>query len=188
MAVGRQTIFKYKTVKGPLHKVPALLKFLLLLPLSVFFMSLSPKYLAAGIIAACVTAFFCKFTLYEQLTDLKPAAIYAVLMYGLSVFSTSIDALQTFPEQSFLSLLTPNPDFLRITLRLVLIIQLSSLLFRTTSSGELREGLRTLESATRRFFSKIFFHKKQIQRRKIVLPSISLFSCALYPKYLKIGL
>jgi energy-coupling factor transporter transmembrane protein EcfT len=133
-----QSIFRYKTVKGPLHKLPALLKLLIFLPLSVFCMTLAPLYLGAGIIAASITAFLCKFTLREQLTDLKPAFFYAVLMYALSLFSNIFDYWQTLPEISFITLLTPHPDFLRITLRLVLIMQLSSLLFRSTSSSEIR--------------------------------------------------
>ncbi len=178
MAVGkREGIFKYKTVKGPLHKVPALVKLLLLLPLSVFFMSLSSVYLTAGIIAACVCAFLCRFTLREQLTDLKPAFFYTVLMYALSVFSRLIDTWNTFPSFSLVFLLTPNPDFLRISLRLVLIIQLSSLLFRTTSQGELREALFALELGFKRFLAKIFFQKKQVKTENRFSGYIALFLC-----------
>lgn len=175
MAVRQNIIFQYKTVRGPLHRVPALLKFLLLLPLSIFCMSLSPLYLAAGIIVFCIFAFVCKFTLREQLTDVKPAAFYALLMYGLSIFSKLIELWRTVPEISFTSLLIPNLNFLRITLRLVLIIQLSSLLFRTTSQGEIREALFSLEKTMRQFFSKLFFSKKEVTMKNYFSGYIALF-------------
>ncbi len=177
MALRKQTMFQYKTVKGPLHRVPALIKFVLLFPLSVFFMSLSSVYLSIGIIAACIGAFFCKFTVREQLTDIKPAFFYAVLMYALSVFSGFTGIWNNFSEESFLSLLIPNLDFLRISLRLVLIIQLSAFLFRTTSQGELREALFSVESALRCFFSKVFFRKKPITIENRFSGYIALFLC-----------
>jgi energy-coupling factor transporter transmembrane protein EcfT len=178
MALGKaQTIFKYKTMKGPLHRVPALLKFLLLLPLSVFFMQLPPKYLATGIVFFCVSAFLCKFTLREQITDLKPALFYAILMYVLSVFSRLIDTWNNFSEQSFIMALMPASDFLRISLRLVLIIQLSAFLFRTTSQGEIRDALFSAEFAIRSFFSKLFFRKKQMKIDNRFSVYIALFLC-----------
>jgi biotin transport system permease protein/energy-coupling factor transport system permease protein len=168
-------MFQYKIVKGPLHRVPALAKFLLLLPLSIVFMSLSPLCIAAGILAACLIAFLCKFTLREQIIDLKPAVLYAFLMYALSVFSVLIDKWHAFPDVSFSSVFIPHPDFLRISLRLVLIIQLSSLLFRTTSSGEIRDALFTVENGIRRIFSSVFFQKKHRGTKNMFSEYISLF-------------
>ena len=138
-----QSVFRYKTIKGPLHKLPALLKLFLLLPLCIFCMSLPSLWLAAGIIISVLTAFICRFTLYEQLTDLKPAVFYAVLMYALSVFS-NIFEYNPAENLKVLSILLPREDFLRITLRLVLIVQLSALLFRSTSTLELRQGLTSI--------------------------------------------
>ena len=75
-----QAVFRYKTVKGPLHKLPAIVKLFFLLPLSGFCISLSSVWLEAGIIILILTAFLCGFTLREQLTDLKPAVFYALIM------------------------------------------------------------------------------------------------------------
>jgi biotin transport system permease protein/energy-coupling factor transport system permease protein len=179
MALRQQSMFKYKTVKGPLHRVPALFKLALILPLSIFFMRFSPIFLASGIVAACIISFFCRLSFREQIIDLKAAAFYALLMYGLSLFSIVIESeiWRSFSNISLLSLLTPNQDFLRITLRLVLIIQLSSLLFRTTSSGEIRDALFTIEFAIRRFFSFIFFRKKHVPIKNSFSEYIALFLC-----------
>jgi energy-coupling factor transporter transmembrane protein EcfT len=142
-----QAVFRYKTIKGPLHRVPALLKLIFLLPLSIFCMSLSVKWLCMGIILSSIIAFFCRFTLREQLTDLLPAFFYAVLMYSLSVFSNFFELLGNITLNannidSLVFVIIPRYDFLHIALRLVLIVQFSALLFRTTSALEIRDALR----------------------------------------------
>jgi biotin transport system permease protein/energy-coupling factor transport system permease protein len=140
--VGVQAVFRYKTIKGPLHKLPAVLKLILFLPLSVFCLSLSSSLLAAEITAAAIIAFLCGFTLREQLTDLKPVFFYAGIMYFLSVLSNLFENWDyiSLIFNSFLFL--PRREFIHITLRLVLIVQISALLFRTTSSLQIREVIR----------------------------------------------
>ena len=160
------TVFKYKTVKGPLHKVPAALKLFLFLPISIFCMSLAPAYMAFGIASAAAAAFLCGFSFREQLADLKPAAFYAALMYALSVFSSLFSSLDV-------GALIPRADFLRAALRLVMIVQLSSLLFRTTSSMEIRDCLRLIELFIKRAFQPIF--KKRASPRFGFAENISLF-------------
>jgi biotin transport system permease protein len=147
--VNRQTVFKYKTIKGFLHKIPAVLKLFLLLPLSIFCMSLSSCNLAIGIAATILLAFLCRFSPLEQITDIKPAFYYAILMYALSAFSNLLENWNALS----LAVLIPRPEFVIIALRLVLIVQLSALLFRTTSSIELKDGLNSIEQFIRRLFS-----------------------------------
>jgi len=141
MVIGN-AVFKYKTKKGLLHKVPALIKLLLLLPLSVFCMSLPPLWLGAGIFSAVIAAFIFGLSAHDQLTDFKPAFYYAVLMYALSVFSNFFDNFKLMPLNQFFTVLIPDSEYLRITLRLVLIVQISALIFRTTSALEIREAVR----------------------------------------------
>jgi biotin transport system permease protein/energy-coupling factor transport system permease protein len=174
-----QAVFRYKIIKGPLHKLHAMLKLFLLLPLSVFCMSLSSLWLAAGIIITAAVGFCFRFTLSEQITDLKPAVYYAVLMYTLSVFSNIFENWENLTSSLSVSILIlafiPNPDFLRIALRLVLIIQLSALLFRTTSAIELREGLIFIEKNIRQFFLYLPFMKKRISTQCHFAENLSLF-------------
>jgi len=184
-----QTVFRYKTIRGPLHKLPAMLKFFLLLPVSVFCMSLSSQWLFAGIITAAITAFLCGFTLREQASDLKPAFFYGVLMYMLSVFSTLVENFTDFLSVlSVLSMpilmpalisaaLMPRPDFMRIALRLVLIVQLSALLFRSTSPIEIREGLTSIERFVRKLLSHLPLFGKWISPQCRIAGAISLFLC-----------
>ena len=176
MVNAARTVFRYKTVKGPLHKLPAMLKLFLFLPLSVICMSLPPLYLAAGIIAAALTASLFGFTLGEQLTDFKPAAFYASLMYGLSVFSTLFENWGSLPLPSLAAAaFLPRADFLHAALRLTLVVQLSALLFRTTSSIEIRESLVSLERSIRLILKHLPLFGKLISTRPRFLQNISLF-------------
>jgi len=136
------TVFRYKTVKGILHEVPALIKLILLLPLSFICMYLPSLWLGIGIVFAVFAAFICGLSLHDQLTDFKPVFYYAILMYALSVFSNLIDNFRTLPVNQFLTMLIPKNEYLRITLRLALIVQISALFFRTTSSLEIRAVVR----------------------------------------------
>jgi len=135
-------VFKYKINKGRLHKVPALIKLLFLLPLSVFCALLPSFWLGVGILSASLLAFVCGLSLHDQITDFKPVFYYALLMYALSVFSSVIDNYGVLPANQFFTVLIPNMEYLQITLRLALIVQVSALLFRTTSPLEIREIVR----------------------------------------------
>ena len=144
----KQTIFAYKTVKGPLHCVPGLVKLLLLLAISFACMYLPIPALLCGIALTALLGFICKLTILEQLTDLKPAIFYCVLMYALSVFSKLFDKNFIIPidditkmREFIMVIFTPKEQFLHLALRLTLIIQLSALLFRTTTMLEIRNSL-----------------------------------------------
>jgi len=171
-----RTVFRYKTIRGPLHKLPAMLKLFLFLPLSLFCMSLTSPFLALGITAAIITASICGFTLREQLTDFKPAAFYALLLYGLSVFSVLFENWGNMPLPALAAAaLLPRADFLHAALRLTLVVQLSALLFRTTSSIEIREALVNLERRIRLILKCLPLLGKAISTRPRFLQNISLF-------------
>jgi len=138
----RNTVFKYKTIKGPLHKVPAIIKLLLLLPLSLFCMYLPPFLLGTGIIFCVILSFIFGFSLQEQLTDIKPAFYYAILMYILSVFSIFTGNFRSLTYNELYTVFIPRYEYLCIILRLALIVQISALVFRTTSALEIRKAAR----------------------------------------------
>jgi biotin transport system permease protein/energy-coupling factor transport system permease protein len=175
VAVGlTQAVFKYKTIKGILHKIPAAIKLFLFPPLCIFCLSFNHFFLVAGIITLSTAAFLCRFTLREQLTDMKPAFLYFCLMYVLSVFSYSYEYWNKLPIHELVPLIfMPKSNFLQITLRLVVIIQLSALLFRTTSSLEIRESLRAIE---KRILSPLPFIKRK-EKQYLISESVCLFIC-----------
>jgi biotin transport system permease protein/energy-coupling factor transport system permease protein len=169
-----QAVFKYKTIKGILHKIPAAIKLFLFPPLCIFCLSLNHFFLVTGIITLSTAAFLCRLTSREQLTDMKPAFFYFCLMYALSVFSYSYEYWNKLTINELVPIIfTPKSDLLQITLRLVVIIQLSALLFRTTSSLEIRESLRAVE---KRILSLLPFIKRK-EKQYLVSESICLFIC-----------
>jgi energy-coupling factor transporter transmembrane protein EcfT len=105
-------------------------------------MSLPSLWLGVGIILSVFAALICGLSLHDQLTDFRPAFFYAILMYALSVFSNLIVNFRLTPVNQFLIVFIPDLEYLRITLRLILIVQISALFFRTTSSIEIREVVR----------------------------------------------
>ena len=141
MDIGR-AVFKYKTVKGPLHRVSAVIKLLLLLPVCLLCMPLNVPALLVCITLAVFASFACGFSLADQITDLRPAFYYALLMYALSVFSNLTGGLRPTSLKEVCALFIPGAEYLRITLRLALVIQISALFFRTTSPLEIRSAVR----------------------------------------------
>jgi energy-coupling factor transporter transmembrane protein EcfT len=105
-------------------------------------MSLPSFWLGTGIIFCVIVSFICGLSSREQLTDLKPAFYYAILMYILSVFSNLFDNFRLIPLNELIIALIPRHEYLRITLRLALIVQISALVFRTTSALEIREAVK----------------------------------------------
>jgi biotin transport system permease protein/energy-coupling factor transport system permease protein len=139
-------------------------------------MSLPLPFMAAEVAALALFAFFCGFSPQEQWRDLQPACLYALLMYALSVFSALLEKYEAMPFASLVfAALKPQCSFLLAVLRLVLIVQFSALLFRSTSTLEIREALAWLERGIRGGLSHIpLLHK--ISRKPHAAQSISLFA------------
>ena len=176
MAVKKTVIFQYKTQKCPLHKPPAALKFLFLLPLSVVCMSLPLAGLVPGVVILMFAAFSCRFSPREQLADLKPAFFYAALMYALSLFSSLLESLETMRlTELSAQIFLPQHRFILIAMRLVLIVQLCALFFRSTSPVELREGIGSIELFVRRILRRLPVLGKYISFKTNYSQNIALF-------------
>jgi len=138
--VNKPSIFKYNYIKGPLHKVPAIIKIIFFIPIIVFCVTLTSLWLCIGIGIMILSAFICRLSLHDQMLDLKPVLFYILFIYLLSILSNIInyDSLNT----AHFSLFIPNSEILRIMLRIILIVQISSVFFRTTSSLEIRDAVK----------------------------------------------
>jgi energy-coupling factor transporter transmembrane protein EcfT len=137
-------IFRYKPGKSFLHKAPAWIKLALLFPLSAVTLYIPLAVSGALIACMCVAAFLCGFSVREQLADLKAAWYYAVFLYILAVI-TNWTIAQSFTPQ----LLVPGIDWLTGSVHLVLMLQISGLLFRTTTSLALKDGIDAIERVIR---------------------------------------
>ena len=178
MAVkARRPIYAYKTIKGPLHRIPALFKILGLIPLSIVCMILPLPALAAGIAVMFLCALACGFSPVEQVTDLRPSIFYGAFMLFLSVSSRLYAADFSLPVSEFLiAVFAHHDNFLLLSLRLVIIMQLSALLFRSTTTLEIRNSMSMIETRVRRTLADIPPVKKHISIRPRIAENLSLFA------------
>jgi len=159
----RRTIsFQYKTGAGFLYKVPAALKIVMILLFSAAGLLLPLEVLPVFIVLALILAFFHKFSVQEQFADIKPALYYFVFLYVMQFFTA---------RRSFI----PEKSLAEDILRLFLIMQVSGLLFRTTSSAAMKEGLETLEIKIRAFLRRIPLLGRKIKAKPFFAVIFALF-------------
>lgn len=159
--------FSYKAGKSFVHRMPAWIKLLFVPALSVAAFQL-PVYFALGLILfQIVLAFLLKFTVKEQFSDVKFVFYFALLLYlmGFLGFFCSeffgelqaengagqiqkieiIRILKSSAAKTF-----SNSATVLMLVRLFCVMQTSSIIFKTTTSLEIREGVGKIESAVRK--------------------------------------
>jgi biotin transport system permease protein/energy-coupling factor transport system permease protein len=153
-------VFRYRKGNSILHRVPALIKLFALVSLTVNIMFLPLYAVCAGIILLVIPALVCGFSVREQFADIKPALFYAFFLYLISVFGKLASAGFTIASTAgFINILHPNYEYGLYMLRLILVMQLSGLLFRTTTSIEIKEAICTVEIVIRKALRKLPFAK-----------------------------
>lgn len=170
------SLLSYKTGKSFLHKIPAWLKILLIPALNIMLFNL-PVYVAAAVILLQFVLACClRFSLKEQFSDLFPVIFYGILLYLTSFIAQFcsffcgehtdgfVGAVISAGKQVFTNLTT-----LFILIKLFCIMQGTSLVFRTSTSLEIREGFAVIEI----FFRRLF----HLSRKTPVANTISLFVC-----------
>lgn len=154
-----ETAFSYKQGSSFLHRCPAWVKILLLplLSLSIFYL---PPYFALVLIALqTLVSFILRFTVREQVRDLKAVFYYAVFLIFVKIIGSlaaaisagSLEAfeLTVFPQAVITFLISEKETWL-LLLKLFCVIQTASLVFKTSTSLQIREGLEVMERAVRR--------------------------------------
>ena len=143
---GRQTAFSYKAGNSIIHLCPAWVKIILLPFISILFFKLPP--LAAGLMLGFIilVQLLLKFSPGEIFSDVKLILYYAVVL-----------------------LIFRGKEVIPMLIRLLCMLELTALLFRTSSGLQLREGFEKIELA----FRKLFHLKKKTP----LAQSLSLFVC-----------
>ena len=154
-----ETAFSYKQGSSFLHRCPAWVKILLLplISLSIFYL---PPYFALALIALqTLVSLILRFTVREQARDLKAVFYYAVFLIFVKIIgslaaATSTGNLATFElaafPQAILTFLIAEKETWLLLLKLFCIMQTASLIFKTSTSLQIREGLEVMELAVRR--------------------------------------
>lgn len=124
-------LFSYRRGTSFLHRMSPPLKLLLLFGFTalIFFF---PNYVLFYSAFFIFFARFIGFSFLEQLRDLKPILPYCLLLVSLHVFSVFIKTETDIKDLTFL------------ILKLVCLMQISSLFFNTTSSLQLKEALEKI--------------------------------------------
>ena len=182
------TAFSYKPGSSFLHRCPAWLK-TILLPLVSIIVFVLPFYFTAGLFAVqVVLAFVLCFTIKEQLRDLKAVLYYAAFLVfakiignlaaGIVDGSFSSITISDIPQLTAAFLLSEAATW-ALLLRLLCVMQTASLIFKTSTSLQIREGLESLEIAVRTFLRKIFRprHPANSNPRAPIAQAVSLFIC-----------
>ncbi len=161
----KHSLFRYKAGNSALHRLPAWIKILIVPALNLIFFFLPVPVIAGCIFLQCVAARAAGFSFKEQLEDMRPLLYYAVLLYCTQflTLSFSAGALSGFKAA------VTNPTTLIMLGKLFCIIQSASLMFKTSTSLEIREGIGTIESAIRRYLP--------CSKKNSFTNTLSLFVC-----------
>ena len=166
--------FSYKPGKTFVHRLPSQLKILFIPIFNIVIFSLDWHVAAAFILIQFILFCFLKFTIKEQLTDLTPVIWYAIFMYligfcseiYISLTSGSLFANGFFetmqeikPAELLSSILqavktTFNDEkTLNFVVKFCACNQSASLMFKTSTSLELKQGIESIEIKIRKFLS-----------------------------------
>lgn len=142
--------FRHRPGSSPLHRMDATAKLACALALSAASFAAPPAFSAAALVlSVAASALVLRSTPREILSDLKPAAAYALL---LLLATLALNASE-FAEKggSPLEILRPNAAYVPLMLGTAAALQVTALLYRSTSTAQLRESFARIERfATRR--------------------------------------
>lgn len=174
--------FSYKAGNTFLHKIPAWLKILLIPALNILIFNLPLPFALGFILLQAILAFALRFTPRELFADLKPLLYYSVILYATSIIANFFAACQRgaacFHTGTFtlaeclkfsLSSSFKNKSTIRMLVKLFCIMQSASILFKTSTTLQIREGLGTIEGALRKILP--------VSKKNNLTPTAALFIC-----------
>ena len=182
------TAFSYKPGSSFLHRCPAWIKILLIPVVSIVVFKL-PFYVSVGLcLAQIILASALRFTIREQLRDLKAVLYYAAFLIvvkvigsiwaGLAAGEPGTISFYDIP-QLIAAFFVSEAATWALLLRLLCVMQTASLIFKTSTSLQIREGLESMELAVRGVYRKIFRlgTRGNSKTRAPVAQAVSLFIC-----------
>lgn len=132
------SFFSYKKGNSFLHKCPAWIKILFIPLVNILFLCLPPVFAAGLIVFQIVLAFCIGFTVREQFTDIKPVIYYAFLVFIMQlliwIFGGMKDFAASFSWES-------EKETVFMLIKIFAVMQSASLMFKTSTSLELRDGI-----------------------------------------------
>lgn len=133
------TLLQYRPGRSVLHRAPALLKVALLFAASIGAFFLPPLACALGIPLLFAAALLSGIPPKDTMGDLRPALYYAWFLYVTAVLA----AWWVLPNRAAIrvDIFVPPLATVTVAVRLLVLLQLSSLLFRTTTLVALKSAI-----------------------------------------------
>ncbi len=157
------TVFSYKQGSSFLHSCPSWIKILVLPLLSILFFRLSPLFIIVLFFLLTLVSFLLHFTIREQLRDLRAVLYYALFLIiaklAGALFALLTSGSYSLPEagarcEAVLNFFINEKETGILLLKLLCTMQIASIIFKTSTSLEIREGLAQIELFIRSPFRK----------------------------------
>lgn len=163
------SLFSFQPTRSPLTKLPAGIKLLALFSaiLGLFSINLTVALVLCPLLILFSTIM--GFSPASQLKDFQPILAYLVLYYLIAVV---INIIQS-GDLSVRSLIPPEELLLSI-LRLLLSVQMASLLYKSTTTTQIKFSLQKAESFLRRCLHTLPFVGNKIDTRASTTFSLTL--------------
>ncbi len=147
--------FHYKVQRTFLHTLSPALKILLILVLALLAFYLPVRIcIFAYPVLILFSAIFLKFSVSEIFSDAKPTLAYMILLYiaGLILNLSNHFSSINFPAESWedvyagiSKIFIPNLTYLPLLAHLALSLEITSIFYRTTSTGQFKDGFSSIE-------------------------------------------
>ena len=148
----KYSAFQYKQGNSFLHRTPSWLKILIIPILNILFFILPFPFAIALIIFQTILAYSLHFTFREQLADLRAVLYYAILLLFVKILTFAFTII--FGEEEIVLNFNTVIEFIKgekhtffLLLKLFCVMQSASLVFKTSTSLEIREGVGKIEYA-----------------------------------------
>ncbi len=157
-------ILSYKQGTSFLHRCPAWIKILVIPAVSIAAFYLPPAFALSILALQTLVSFVLRFTVREQLADLRPVIYYAVLLFIAKLIGSAAVVISggSFYWKDFI--ISEKETWL-LLLKLFCVMQSASLVFKTSTSLQIREGLEKIEIAITR------------KKKAPVAQTLSIFIC-----------
>jgi len=181
------TAFSYKQGNSIIHRCPAWIKILIIPLLNIVFFKLSPSFLIILLSLQTLVSLLLHFTVKEQLADLKAVIFYAVFliiakMAGGFIKQLTNDSLCIVGikeiSQALRNFIIVEKATWLLLMKLFCIMQGTAIIFKTSTSLQIREGLEAIEFFLKRPF--YYFKRKKgytLSSRAVIAETLSVFIC-----------
>lgn len=143
----KYSAFSYISGNSFLHKCPSWIKILFIPVINILFLFLPAYFCLFLIILQISISFLLKFSFKQQLADLKPVIYYAFLLFLMEVFTCVFSEQSTFAQRFNFQ---TQKESIFLLLKLFCMMQSASLVFKTSTSLQLRDGIEKIELCLRK--------------------------------------